>query len=755
MLLYFKIILSYYASNFLHRLGVSYSSHILSGRSRSLSTALLVALAWVLGACSQYSTAPSSRLYHNTTAKFNAYLQAYARMEEAEKALFQSRKEDFGQLLPILIPVDSLSAMQVASDMDAVLKKASLVVERHQNSKWVDDAYVLIGRVRLHKQDFLNAIETFKYINTQSDNPDARHAAIVWLMRAYVEQQDFPSALRVSEYLREQSLNKQNSRDFYLTKAYLHQLQGEYKVSVGILEQAFGLLPKSQEKARVHFAAAQMYELLNQSDRAAYHYNLVRKNNPNYDLNFYASLNSSLNSTGGSSQATFGRMLKDGKNKELQDKIYYAMAQREVQQKNYPTAIQHLKASAAVGQNNTTQLSQTYRKLAEIHYGQFQQYELAKAYYDSTVATMPPSANDYQEILKRKEFLDDFVKQITTIRTEDSLQRLAQMNPTALDKYFDKILADQARKEQEEMERALRLAAQGGALAQNNNVGFGNPNEAWYFYNPTLVAQGKIQFSQRWGNRKLEDNWRRSAKETAVSLDAPVAVGDSSRAPSLNARNNTKATTAFNPAMFKAKKEEMMAKIPFTEAALGESKKRQEEAYFQLGKIYKLSLNEPQNANDTFEKLLTLFPKTTHEAEALYLLCLLTEGKPKYTDWKAQLLNKHPDSYFARLINRGAVAVTAGDEAEAQRLYATAYALYGSGGYSDALVAVENGFRNFPNNKIEDKFALLKAMLVAKTQQAAAYIQALQNFIRDYPNSPLLDRAQDMLTAAEQLATKQ
>jgi TolA-binding protein len=150
-----------------------------------------------------------------------------------------------------------------------------------------------------------------------------------------------------------------------------------------------------------------------------------------------------------------------------------------------------------------------------------------------------------------------------------------------------------------------------------------------------------------------------------------------------------------------------------------------------------------------------LFPKTIHEAETLYLLCLLTEGKPKYTDWKAQLLNKHPDSYFARLINRGAVAVTAGDEAEAQRLYATAYALYGSGGYSDALVAVENGLRNFPNNKIEDKFALLKAMLVAKTQQAAAYIQALQNFIRDYPNSPLLDRAQDMLTAAEQLATKQ
>lgn len=724
-------------------------------QTAGLSACMVAILMWVLSACSQYSTAPSSRIYHNTTAKFNAYLQARDRMVEAEKALFETRREDFGQLLPILIPMDSLSVMQVGSDMDAVLKKASLVVERHQNSKWVDDAYVLIGRVRLHKQDFLNAIETFKYTNTQSDDPNTRHAAIVWLMRAYVEQKDVPSALRVAEYLREQTLNKENSRDFYLTKAYLHQMQGEYALSVGILEEAFSLVPKSQQKARIHFAAAQMYELLNKPDRAAYHYNLVRKNNPNYDLNFYASLNASLNSAGNSSQATFGRMLKDGKNKDLQDKIYYAMAQRELQQKNYPVAVKYLKSSAAVGQNNTTQLSQTYRKLAEIHYGQFQQYELAKAYYDSTVATMPPSANDYQEILKRKEFLDDFVKQITTIRTEDSLQRLAQMNPTALDKYLDKVLADQARREQEEMDRALRLAAQGGALTQNNTPGFGSPNEAWYFYNPSLVAQGKIQFSQRWGNRRLEDNWRRSAKESTVSLNAPASAADTNRTASLSSRNGGRTVATFNPAMLKAKKEEMMAKIPFSETALGESRKRQEEAYFQLGKIYKLSLNEPQNANDTFEKLLSLFPKTTHEAEALYLLCLLNEGTPKQAEWKNRLLSKYGDSYFARLVNRGSVAVTAGDEAEAQRLYATAYTMYANANYADALVAVENGLRNYPQNKIEDKLALLKAMLIAKTQSAAAYIQALQNFLKDYPSSPLLDRAQEMLSAAEQLATKQ
>lgn len=42
--------------------------------------------------------------------------------------------------------------------------------------------------------------------------------------------------------------------------------------------------------------------------------------------------------------------------------------------------------------------------------------------------------------------------------------------------------------------------------------------QAWYFYNPQLVEQGKAEFQRLWGRRKLEDNWRRKNK-TVVALD--------------------------------------------------------------------------------------------------------------------------------------------------------------------------------------------------------------------------------------------
>ena len=35
---------------------------------------------------------------------------------------------------------------------------------------------------------------------------------------------------------------------------------------------------------------------------------------------------------------------------------------------------------------------------------------------------------------------------------------------------------------------------------------------AWYFDNPKTVEFGVREFTRKWGERKLEDNWRRSNK---------------------------------------------------------------------------------------------------------------------------------------------------------------------------------------------------------------------------------------------------
>ena len=47
----------------------------------------------------------------------------------------------------------------------------------------------------------------------------------------------------------------------------------------------------------------------------------------------------------------------------------------------------------------------------------------------------------------------------------------------------------------------------------------------WYFYNQAALTFGRTEFRRRWGDRKLEDNWRRSNK-TRVSISQVAANPD-------------------------------------------------------------------------------------------------------------------------------------------------------------------------------------------------------------------------------------
>jgi outer membrane protein assembly factor BamD (BamD/ComL family) len=696
--------------------------------------------------CSQNSSSPLAVGFHNVNAKYNALFQADIKLQEAEKALFEAHKDNYSQPLSILIPIDSNSAGAVSEQLGAIIKKASLVVERHQNSKFLDDAYVMIGKARLLKQDYKNAIETFKYVNTNATSDKARDAALIGLMRAYTEQGEYQTALRVAELLREEPLNNENTRDFYLTKAYLHQLKEEYKTSVAILEEAFPYMKKNEQKARVLFAAGQMYEALDAKNDASEKYLAVNKNHPSYDLGFYAKLNNALvlGQTDG-----FQKLLKDSKNKDLQDKIFEAMSMVEMRKGNSKDGIKLLQASAQSSQNHK-QLPYTFLKLADLAYNKMKNYEMAAAYYDSTASLLPQTDPAYKRVVDKQRSLRDFVIQNNIIKTEDSLQILAKMNPAQLEKVLEKVVLDKKMKEAADLKKAQDIVSRGmQQQAEKNKEAFTNPNKpTWYFTNPIAQQQGKMTFSSVWGTRQLEDNWRRSKKDNALSFDNNTSTGNQVNENILNPKNIASSKIA---GVTKTEIDELKAKIPFSKEAFMKSKKRKEDASFELGKIYKFKLNEPRNAVITFEHFLTDFPQSTHEPEALYLLCLLNEDNPAGKEtYRKRLMKDYEDSYFARLLNRtSSETLTTGKESEAQKLYAEAYGYFSQNNFTDALTFVETGLKQYPNSQIEDKFVFLKALLISKTQTLEIYQKALKNFITDYPKSQLIAMAKERLEAVE------
>ncbi|MPR35685.1 tetratricopeptide repeat protein [Cytophagaceae bacterium SJW1-29] len=722
----------------------------------------------MLSGCSQYSSSPGSVAFHNLTAKYNAYYIARFETELAERAMHKAYQDNYNQILPILMPLDSTLGISVRPQLENAIKKASIVAEKHQNSKWLDDSYTLIGKDRLYLGQYDDGVEALRYVFANGRDEDDKNTALIWLMRAYTQKGDYDNALDVAEYLRQQPLTKEATRDFYLAKAAVHQQQGEYLTAVAILEQAFPLLKRSPEKARLHYVAGQLYDRIGQYALAADHYRDVARNRPTYDLSFYAGMNSLQNRVlldpkVDLTDVGFDKMLRDRKNNDLRDRIYYTMGLLAERRGRYPEAVGFLQKSVQVARANPEQIPYTYLELARINYDRLEDYETAQAYYDSALVTLPQQAEQYRIVSDRKKALDEFVTQISIVRTEDSLQALAQMNPAALERKLDAII-----EEQEEEKRQLLLKAQEALAASNrpsaSDIGtpfISGSERRWELYDPVMVNQGRVEFRRLWGNRPLEDNWRRANKENA-SFTA------SAQNPNLNAavvppENDlglkAETTLAKGSEAWVTRRNGLLKNVPISEAAFSTSEKREEDALYRLGKIYRFDLKEPEKAVTTFTRLLKDFPKTAYREEIYYLIYLsLDENNKNRPLWKEKLLAEFPNSSYARLLNQAQLAQddkggTLGG-GFAAKTYDSIYKLYTAGNYSEALAQVENALAQYRENPLVDKFALLRIFLVGKVRGRDAYLQAINEFIRLYPDSSLLPRVQEMLEVTGRASTR-
>jgi len=208
--------------------------------------------------------------------------------------------------LPIVLPRDSSFRQGNEKDIKELIRKASLVIDRHQNSHYIIDAYLLIARGRLYQNDLKNAIETYKYVNSL----DIRPEALLALYEIYLQQQEFSSAEKIEEFLSENPLNANEKKQFLLLKAYSFQLLNEPIKAVAVLQEAQRFLKKGEEKARLSFIMAQLLSENNQPALALDNYRDVLKNKPSYDLQLQANL--AINQQEGNLAALLN-LLKDPK----------------------------------------------------------------------------------------------------------------------------------------------------------------------------------------------------------------------------------------------------------------------------------------------------------------------------------------------------------------------------------------------------------------------------------------------------------
>ncbi|MBK0404281.1 tetratricopeptide repeat protein [Adhaeribacter sp. BT258] len=719
----------------------------------------VLAVALFLAGCS--GSNPISKLYHNVAARDNGYFLAREKMKEAEAAVAKSQVYDYNRPLAIFPSPNETSSLTIAPMLEDVIKKASFPIQRHKTSNWVDDSYILVGKARFYKGDFDDAIKTFKYVNTISKDVHIRQLALVWLMRSYLKTEEYDNALAVSDFIKKEKLNKQNAALYYLARAQYYTIQNDLNKTIENLEYAVPLISKKDERGLARFTLAQLYQQKGENKKAYAQYNKILKRNPPYELGFFSKLNmgqvTELSNPNDKKRIEkyYAKLLKDLKNEEYRDKIYYEMAKFELKQNNYNKALEHLASSTKASVNNPSQKAYSFLLAGQTYYEKLQNYRLAQAYYDSTTKIMPPTAPEYLAVTERRDILTAFTTQLFTVEIQDSLITLARLDTAAFNKRLNRYIAGQRKKLEEEEARiqaaliaGSKTTTRSGLFGQNNQNNQNNKSNTsgglWYFDNPAMVGTARAEFIRTWGNRKLQDNWRRSSVEASGPSLQNQTPGQIAAADS--------AANAPKPDPAIAWREAYMRDIPFTPEKQQKAEDSLQTALFKLANIYNQQLKEPARAAETFEKLLARNPQTKYAAETYYNLYLLYTllNDPRAATYAAKLRSEFPNSTFVRIIDQpDYMARNAAANLKIKQLYDSAYTLYEADKLKEAAELTATIKKDNPQSEINDKLAFLEILILGKTNQVNLYKDAAVRFVFDYPRSPLNPRAQDILKAIQ------
>jgi len=723
---------------------------------------LLIAVIVCFWACSSEKNTWTSKAYHNTTAHYNGYYYARDEIRKVEKTLWSSLSDDYGKILRLYPKVDSAVAEGYDKEIQEAIKMASLAIQRHPNSKWVDDAYIVVGKARMYSLDWGNAVQTLKYVNTKSKDPNARHQAIIQLIRTFTEHKEYNNGQAAIDFVQKEDLNKLNKKNLLLEKAYYYQEQADYDNLVRNLTAVTPLLSRKDRPGRIYFILGQVYQKLGFESEAYNYYRKCLATNPEYEVDFYARLylaqvtEISRSKSVNAALKSFRKLLKDSKNKEFKDKIYYEMGLFELKQKNLNAAIANFNHSLREGNNKRID-GEAYLRLGEIYYDTLHKYEISQAYYDSAITALPPDYEGYKAIKARQEILNDFVKNLNTIKWQDSLLSMANLDSLALRARIDSSFKAKelltSSKDGRKKKRSNRIEI----LSNNNNVfgtDEGSPSDessTWYFGNPSAVALGQTEFVRIWGDIPLEDNWQRSLRSSSTAVANRNIDGVTVSQPSTEAESAAPADPA------EAEYVRISKQLPRTDEQKQEALDKIEEAYFNLGDIYYFKLLEMDNAILSYNRLLERFPNTEYEPEILYKLYLIYKDTDRVkSDNYAQLLKtKHPESTFARiLINPNYLKESSQAVEQQKTIYDKAYSLFKDHNYEGAGQALQEAFA-LGATAFTPNLELLKILIIGETEDINQYQYQLDEFVKANTGSEIGNYAQQLLTASRNFVQRQ
>ncbi|SDH77279.1 Tetratricopeptide repeat-containing protein [Mucilaginibacter gossypii] len=688
----------------------------------------------------------------NLTAHYNILFNANEILRLKQESYAASFPDAYSELLNVY-PDTTAQTGTPDKDLEEAIVKANKIISIKEQSHYLGDAYLVLGKSRYLEANYFDAVEYCNYV-TRSFGKQAnlKQEALVWKARGLMYLNQLPLAkLVIDSAIQDINPKKNITADVYATKLQYDILTQNYAEAQEMAKLAIKYSYISNLKLRWIFILGQLQEVNLKPADAYESYTRIVKSNASFEMAFNANLNririrDNQNGVKASKIDLLRALLKNEDNADFYDQIYYQIGEQQFKAGEIDNALKSYKQSVRVSTKNQNQKGLSYLRIADINFKNKADYANARLYYDSTLNNLSTNYPGYQLIRKKADNLQILTRLLETISREDTLQMLAALDEKARDAHIDEMVARKTRQQQQAALETTGAAANvnngtmSNTLDRNNNSSSSNKNSGstFYFYNNSAISQGYNDFKRLWGNRKLDDNWRRSRRSNTGIPTANTGIGSQ-----VNDPDAPVGSAAYNTANVSAGtfRQDLVKNLPLTPALLQQSNFRVYNAYFEMANFYRDVLEDKKEAIATYETLLARFPQSNDKPSVYYNLYRLYADidAAKSNDYKNRLLKEYPESVFAKVILDPDYARKLADvDAVFNGFYNEVYDQYAQKQYAKVIEKANDLLNKYPDNRYAAQLYYLKAIAAGHMEKLPPFQADLQLIAAKYPQDKLI-----------------
>lgn len=591
-----------------------------------------------------------------------------------------------------------------------------------------------------------------------------RYRSMLWLAKTYIELKQFDEA---GYYLRQLENDKKVPKKLLpriqAVIAYSWIQQKEYAKAIEPLELAVKDTKKKTIKNRYVYVLGQLYQMQGNNQLAMENFYKVLRLRPSYEMEFNARLNMAKNAanvTGKRAidpEVALKRMLRDSKNDEYKDQIYFALAEIKLKSGNKELGIAALKQSLNYSSSNT-QRAEGCLLLAQLFYER-DDFVQAYAYYDSTVQVMDKNDERYTSTNLYKQRLEGVATHVASQQDKDSMLVVGSWERAKQERWAIKAMEEEENAAKNPSFQPEQLATQPKGfremeLSAMNSAATNRPlpsrpnrpnasgglsisdvalqKSKFALYNANLKKKGEREFEKRWDNRAWVDNWRRSDREEDITANEEViAVAVPKTQAEIDAYLKKRGVPKDSQ-----EKEALELKVA--------------EAMFKAAEHYREDLGRNDKALDLVQQLVAKYPESPYTIEAMFLAYNVYTEKnnvAKATYYKNEIIKKYPESNIAKVLSNPEFANAEKQKYERiNKYYDDTYAMIQEGKAEQALSRVQAVPTEFGNNyEMKARFAILEAMCIGGMKGEQDYIKALRIIMTSFPNTEEEKQAKAMI----------